>query len=63
MNISILTEEEVRVLNEGLEQLNKSVLELKILDFYYLIGYTKLNIEKVFNFCLRKYEVEKIKTL
>lgn len=50
-----LTLEEVNLLEEGIKSLNKEPKQLTILDLAYLMGFTKLDDNKIFNYCMGNY--------
>lgn len=60
-----LTLEEVNLLEEGIKSLNKEIEQLTFLDLSYLIGFTKLSIDKIYNYCIGNYilMIEKIELL
>ena len=50
-----LTLEEVNLLKEGIKSLNKEIKQLTFLDLNYLIGFTKLSVDKIYNYCMNNY--------
>lgn len=52
-----LTKAEVNLLEEGIKSLNKEITQLTFLDLNYLIGFTKLSINKIYNYCMNNYKL------
>ena len=50
-----LTNEEKRLLDDGVKSLNKKINQLTFLDVSYLMGFTKLSLEKIYNYCIGNY--------
>ena len=53
-----LTLGEVNLLENGIKSLNKEIKQLTFLDLSYLIGFTKLSIEKIYNYCIGNYKLK-----